>query len=93
MMTKYSGLTIALEKKFSGIMAKQGLRITEFPAEERKRWAHKLPNLPKQWAETWDKRGSTGQQGGWRHISMPCGRVAKPLSGTGTRNSRPRHRP
>ena len=57
MMTKYSGVTIALEKKFSGIMAKQGLRITEFPAEERKRWAHKLPNLPKQWAETWDKRG------------------------------------
>jgi len=57
LLKKYSGGSIALEKKFSGIMTKKGLKISNFPDSERKRWAMKLPNIPKQWAATWEKKG------------------------------------
>jgi len=57
MLKKYSGGSIALEKKFGGIMAKKGLKIAGFPESERRRWAMKLPNLPQQWAANWEKKG------------------------------------
>lgn len=57
LLAKYSNGSIALEKKWGGIMQKKGLKVTPFSFEERKRWAGMLPNLPKQWAESWDKRG------------------------------------
>jgi len=57
LLKKYRGASLALEKKFGGIMTKKGLKIAEFPEAERRRWAMKLPNVPKQWAATWEKKG------------------------------------
>jgi TRAP-type C4-dicarboxylate transport system substrate-binding protein len=57
LLNKYSGASLALEKKFSGIMMKKGLKIAAFPESERRRWAMKLPNVPKVWAEKWEKKG------------------------------------
>lgn len=57
MLNKYSGGSLGMAKKFSGIMAKKGVTIADFPDSERRRWAMKLPNVPKQWAATWEKKG------------------------------------
>tara|TARA_B100000315_G_C14594029_1_gene597640 strand:+ start:8196 stop:9263 length:1068 start_codon:yes stop_codon:yes gene_type:complete len=57
LLAKYSGGSMGLAKKFGGIMKKKGVKIAGFPESERRRWAMKLPNVPKQWAATWEKKG------------------------------------
>ena len=57
LLGKYSGGSMGLAKKFGGIMAKKGVKLSGFPETERRRWAMKLPNVPNQWAATWEKKG------------------------------------
>jgi TRAP-type transport system periplasmic protein len=49
-------------KKFMGIMTKGGLKIADFPDEERRRWAATMPNIAQQWAERQEKRGLPGRE-------------------------------
>ncbi len=48
--------------KFVGIMKKKGVKVYELPAAERKRWAMRLPNLAKEWADRMEKRGLPGRE-------------------------------
>ena len=48
--------------KFVGIMKKKGVKVYEMPAAERKRWAMRLPNLAKEWADRLEKRGLPGHK-------------------------------
>ncbi len=49
------------DKKFQGIMKKQGVTVTPISKAERKRWAMTLPNLAQQWAEAREKDGLPGK--------------------------------
>lgn len=63
---KYAGWLIELDsakiKKFVGIMKKKGLKISELPEAERKRWAAAMPNIATQWADRLEKRGEPGRK-------------------------------
>ena len=48
--------------KFVGIMKKKGVKIYDMPAAERKRWAMRLPNLSKEWADRLEKIGMPGRK-------------------------------
>jgi TRAP-type C4-dicarboxylate transport system substrate-binding protein len=41
-------------------MKSQGVTFSELPQEERVKWAHMMPNIAKEWAESVDKRGLPG---------------------------------
>lgn len=56
----YSKTGTARVKKFEAIMKKQGATISDFPREERKRWAMALPNIAQEWADRTDKKGLPG---------------------------------
>jgi TRAP-type C4-dicarboxylate transport system substrate-binding protein len=56
----YHKVSNILENKFMGIMKKKGATITPFSSENRKAWAHSLPNIAKQWAADLDKKGLPG---------------------------------
>ena len=43
-------------------MKKDGLKVADFPAAERKKWAMMMPNIAKEWAEGLDKRGEPGSK-------------------------------
>jgi hypothetical protein len=47
------------EALFLKIMAKQGAKISEFPASERKKWVNGLPDLAGDWAKA---NGAAGKQ-------------------------------
>ena len=41
-------------------MQKEGMKASDFPAGERKKWAKMMPNIAKEWAEALDKKGEPG---------------------------------
>jgi TRAP-type C4-dicarboxylate transport system substrate-binding protein len=47
-------------KSLVAAMQGQGAQFAPFPAEERRKWAFALPNVPKQWAQDLDKRNLPG---------------------------------
>ncbi len=47
--------------KFLGIMKKKGVKMNDFPAAERRRWAMKMPNIAGEWADRLEKRGVPGR--------------------------------
>ena len=47
--------------KFLGIMKKNGIKISDMPDAERKRWAMMMPNIAKEWAERQEKKGLPGR--------------------------------
>ena len=47
--------------KFTGIMKKKGVKMAEFPAAERRRWAMAMPNIAKEWADRLEKRKVPGR--------------------------------
>ena len=47
--------------KFTAIMKKRGLKITDMTFEERKRWTTKMPNISRLWAENLEKKGLPGR--------------------------------
>ena len=59
---RHAAVSLGKSKKFESIMAKAGAKISDFPAEERERWARALPNVAKQWAERLEKKGQPGQR-------------------------------
>ncbi len=50
------------EAAFRKMMEKKGVHFTDLPAAERKKWAEMMPNVPKQWAESLEKRGEPGMK-------------------------------
>lgn len=58
---RHAAVSGAKSKKFATLMQKQGAKIVDFPAEERRRWARQLPNIAKEWAARMDKRGLPGR--------------------------------
>lgn len=56
-LDKYSAASLATAKKFKGMMSEKGVKFTEFPQEERRRWALEMPNIPQEWAESVEKQG------------------------------------
>ncbi len=57
-----SGIDRGKINKFVGIMKKKGVKVYDMPVAERKRWAMRLPNLAKDWAERMEKRGLPGRK-------------------------------
>ncbi len=54
-----SDIVAQKEKLFLEIMAKQGAKISTFPASERKKWADNLPDLAGDWVKA---NGAAGKQ-------------------------------
>ncbi len=54
---RHASVSLGKSKKFESIMVKAGAKVSEFPMEERRRWAHALPNVAKQWADRLEKKG------------------------------------
>lgn len=58
---EYSDIqTSEVEKKaglFLKLMAKQGAKISTFPAAERRKWAGMLPNMAKEWVDANEAKG------------------------------------
>jgi TRAP-type C4-dicarboxylate transport system substrate-binding protein len=48
---------IELSKTAYGAFTKRGGKIIEMSADERKRWAATMPNVAKDWASDWEKKG------------------------------------
>jgi len=46
--------------EFTEVMLKRGLKMSELSAEERQRWASRMPNIAKDWAADMDKQGLPG---------------------------------
>ena len=61
---KWVGYQNALDAKkrtkFLGIMKNKGVKFSELPAAERKKWAATMPNIAREWAQRLDKRGLPG---------------------------------
>ena len=57
-----SGIDRGKINKFVGIMKKKGVKVFDMPVAERKRWAMRLPNLAKEWADRLEKRGLPGRK-------------------------------
>ena len=47
--------------KFLSIMGKKGVKFSEFPAAERRRWAMTMPNIAKEWADSLERKGLPGR--------------------------------
>jgi TRAP-type C4-dicarboxylate transport system substrate-binding protein len=47
--------------KAMAAMKAGGAKVVYLSADERKRWADKLPNVPMQWAESMEKKGLPGK--------------------------------
>jgi len=43
-------------------MVKRGLKISQMPMEERRRWAMQMPNIAKEWADGLEKDGHPGRR-------------------------------
>lgn len=56
-LDKYSAASVATEARFSEMMTKAGVTISEFSEEERRRWAMAMPNIPQDWAENLEAKG------------------------------------
>lgn len=54
---RQTDLVAAKTNAFLKIMAKQGAKISDFPAAERKKWVHALPDLAGEWAKANGKGG------------------------------------
>ena len=52
-----SGIIKKNATKFLKVMASQGAIVSTFPEAERRKWAHALPNIAKQWADPLEKKG------------------------------------
>jgi TRAP-type C4-dicarboxylate transport system substrate-binding protein len=50
------------EQQVIAQMQKEGLKIVDLPAGERKRWAMMMPNIAKEWAQDLDKKGQPGSK-------------------------------
>jgi TRAP-type C4-dicarboxylate transport system substrate-binding protein len=59
---RYAKLEDLRVGKFKAMMTKTGVQFSDMPHEERKRWAMLLPNLPKAWADSAEKRGLPGRK-------------------------------
>lgn len=53
---KYAAFEDGRRGKFIGIMKSKGVKFSELPKSEIKRWANMMPNVPKEWAERVEKR-------------------------------------
>ena len=56
---KQTAIVAANAEKFLKIMAKQGAKVSDFPAAERKKWVDSMPNLAGDWAKA---NGAAGKQ-------------------------------
>lgn len=56
---KQTAIVAANAEKFLKIMAKQGAKVSDFPAAERKKWVESMPNLAGDWAKA---NGAAGKQ-------------------------------
>ena len=52
----------AKRTKFLAIMKKKGVKFSELPAAERKKWAATMPNIAQEWAQRLEKRGLPGNR-------------------------------
>ncbi|MBT3550415.1 MAG: TRAP transporter substrate-binding protein DctP [Rhodospirillaceae bacterium] len=51
----------AKHAKFTGIMKKKGMKITDMSDAERKRWAKSMPNIAMEWVKNLEKRKVPGR--------------------------------
>ena len=56
---KQTAIVAANAEKFLKIMAKQGAKVSDFPAAERKKWVESMPDLAGDWAKA---NGAAGKQ-------------------------------
>lgn len=59
--TEYAKIETFRIKRFMGIMKKRGVTVHPFPDSERRKLAQLMPNIPRQWAESLEKRGVPGK--------------------------------
>ena len=63
---EYSAKQSAIVAKKAGIfkklMAKQGAIVSVFPAAERRKWAHAMPNIAKEWVDAQEAKGVPARQ-------------------------------
>ena len=59
---RHAAVSLGKSDKFETIMVKGGAKISEFSMDERRRWAHALPNIAKQWADRLEKKGQPARR-------------------------------
>ena len=59
---RHAAVSLGKSQKFESIMVKAGAKVSDFPMEERERWARVLPNVAQQWADRLEKKGQPGQR-------------------------------
>jgi TRAP-type C4-dicarboxylate transport system substrate-binding protein len=55
--TRVAGVQEASGRRALSITAKRGAKVYTLPADERAKWANKMPNIAREWADRLEKKG------------------------------------